>query len=299
MSRIYQILAVAVAYLSCAGLQPGWATTDADIRTAIEPTNRVARVAAIERLLSDPEAADRVLAYADRADLATQSKLAVLAGATLGAAEIAGLLVTRPAFAPAGSVAREVLAAAFLEKIRAVTAAGKRSKKQVPTKLIAPETSLGSATRAAITALADDPNWRVRRVAAALLADISFGHLTDTHNQLLHDAEWPVRLAAIYSLALLPGSTVQQTLEQIMEASPGEEEKRAALQALGMRGCLDVVLRALRTQTGRLQFDAVFILGNQPMLTPTAIATVRSVGASTRNKYLRREIRKLLEQRTQ
>ncbi len=298
MSSLRYCIAAALVYLVIGIPTASPAATGVDIRAAIGSTNHLVRVTAVEHLLSDPEAGSRVLAYAAEAEQGEHPKLAVLAGAALGAVDIAVLLATQHAFVPAGSVPREVLSLAFLEKVRAIADLGGPRKKGGPTQPVARATPLGTHIAATITVLADDPNWRVRRIAAALLSEVASTRLTPSHNLLLRDAEWPVRLAAIRSLALASDEAARRELGRILKSSPGIEERVAAVRVLGTRGDVDAILEILRSETDdELHFIAISILARQPELSPAAIATIRSVATSTRNKYLRREIRRLLERK--
>jgi hypothetical protein len=165
----------------------------AAIETALRPTDDKRRVRALERLVRiegvDVELGSALLKAAGK----RRVQLAILLGtATDIDALPAWILSDDPAVAP-GSLSREILASAFLEKIlvgatvcdRKVEPRGGRVKRGAREQR--------QRILAVVDGICQDPNWRTRRVAARLLSTIDAYEETPAFQVLRQDRAWPVR----------------------------------------------------------------------------------------------------------
>ena len=165
----------------------------AAIEAALRPTDHKSRVRALERLVRiegvDVELGSALLKAAGK----RRVQLAILLGtATDIDALPAWILSDAPAVAP-GSLSREILAFAFLEKT--VEGATVRDRQVEPRGGRVKRGAREQRQRilAVVDGICQDPNWRTRSIAACLLSTIDAYQETPAFQMLRQDRAWPVR----------------------------------------------------------------------------------------------------------
>lgn len=266
------------------------------LERALSSTDAETRRRAIEDLRQDAGAAAHVLQAMNTAVGLRSAQLAVLAGGILEPDVLTKVLTSERNPASPGSLPREILAWAFLDRLAGETDTVPKSHEPGrPKRGIDPGSALGVRALAVAAALCRDPNWRSRSAAARVLAAVEGDAPSELHRALLRDAAWPVRAEALRSLGRLPIGEHVQILEEVLRDPPSPYEQRVALGVMMELDYEPGLRAALAAEEEAIQLEAVERLAGLKtldLLTREALIRTRR---RTRSEKVQYEIRGLLE----
>jgi hypothetical protein len=266
------------------------------LQIAMNTTNRQVLMHAVVKLMHDEGSAKQVLSALRGASGKQRAKLAVLAGATLDMKALAELLTSTGGLVQEGSLERDILASAFLDRLLPV-ADGSDAPPMRPEERFALDGHSPRGTLALTVAdvLCKDPNWRNRRIAARTLNSVKTDTMRPSHRVLLQDPAWPVREYALRSLACLQSSESEGILLGILEHACSRRERLVAVGVMADMGCEQGLRSALLIQDEDIQLEAARGMEHLEVLNPMLRESLTRALRKTKNDKVRKELQALLE----
>ncbi|MBT3194127.1 MAG: hypothetical protein HN341_16405 [Verrucomicrobia bacterium] len=190
-----------------------------DVGVALSAVNQKRRVRAIERV-RNAEGSVRLLTRELReGSPLRRAKLAAILGCVADTVTLSGLLL-QPDLVAESSLAREVLATAFLEKLLAAL------EGHAPASDSAVE---DQHVLAVVDACYTDPNWRIRQIAARLLRAIDSTNPTPAFIALAEDSAWPVQSHIVRTPVPSPEKLEVDAPQEFMPRGPEEAIRTLSL----------------------------------------------------------------------